>query len=46
MKLATIGINYPQTRLVLNGKVPGVEYYSYQNWYNPFIKKVFHTYEQ
>lgn len=45
MKLATIGINYPQTRLVLNGKVPGVEYYSYQNWYNPFLKKVFHTYE-
>lgn len=45
MRIATIGINYPQTRLVLDGKVDGVEYVSYQNYWNPFLKKVFHTYE-
>lgn len=45
MKIATIGINYPQTRIVLNGKVPGIHYYSFQNWYNPFLKRIFRTYE-
>lgn len=45
MKVATIGINYPQTRLVLNSGVEGVEYKSYQNYWNPFLKKIFHTYE-
>lgn len=45
MKIATIGIKYPQTRLVLDGKVDGVEYVSYQNYWNPVLKKIFHTYE-
>lgn len=45
MRIATIGINYPQTRLVLDGKVDGIEYVSYQNYWNPFLKKIFHTYE-
>ena len=45
MKLATIGLTYAHKRMILDAKVPGVEYYSYQNWYNPFIKKLFHTYE-
>lgn len=45
MRIATIGINYPQTRLVLDGKVDGIEYFSYQNYWNPFLKKIFHTYE-
>lgn len=45
MNLATIGLTYAHKRMILDAKVPGVEYYSYQNWYNPFIKKVFRTYE-
>ena len=38
MKIKTIGIKYPQYRLVLN-KVDGVEYESIQNYINPFLKK-------
>ena len=45
MKIATIGLTYAHKRMILDAKVPGVEYYSYQNWYNPFIKKILHTYE-
>lgn len=45
MKLATIGLTYAHKRMVLDANVPGVEYYSYQNWYNPILKKIFHTYE-
>lgn len=45
MKLATIGLTYAHKRMILDAKVPGVDYYSYQNWYNPFIKKILHTYE-
>ncbi len=45
MKLATIGLTYAHKRMILDAKVPGVEYYSFQNWYNPFIKRVLHTYE-
>lgn len=45
MKLATIGLTYAHKRMILDAKVPGIEYYSYQNWYNPFIKKILHTYE-
>ena len=44
MKLATVGLTYAHKRMILDAKVPGVEYFSYQNWYNPFIKRI-HTYE-
>lgn len=45
MNIATIGINYPQTRLVLNSGIEWVNYTSYQNYWNPFLKRIFHTYE-
>lgn len=45
MKLATIGLTYAHKRMILDARVPDIEYYSYQNWYNPLIKKVLHTYE-
>ena len=38
MKIKTIGIKYPQKRLVLD-KVKGVEYCKIQNYINPFLKK-------
>ena len=39
MKIKTIGIKYPQQRLVLN-KVDGIEYESIENYINPFLKKL------
>lgn len=39
MKIKTIGIKYPQKRLVLD-KVENVKYYKIQNYVNPFIKKM------
>lgn len=39
MKIKTIGIKYPQQRLVLN-KVEGIKYSSIQNYINPFLKKL------
>lgn len=39
MKIKTIGIKYPQQRLVLN-KVGGVEYSKIQNYANPFLKRL------
>lgn len=38
MKIKTIGIKYPQTRLVMN-KVPGVDYTWIQNYINPLLKR-------
>ena len=38
MKIKTIGVKYPQVRLVMN-KVPNVEYTWVQNYINPFLKK-------
>lgn len=38
MKIKTIGIKYPQQRLVMN-KVPNVEYSWVQNYANPFLKR-------
>jgi glycosyltransferase involved in cell wall biosynthesis len=37
MRIKTIGIKYPQKRLVMN-KVPGVEYRCIQNYVNPLLK--------
>lgn len=45
MNIATIGIKYPQKRLVLDNQIEGVKYYSFQNWTNPIQKQILHTYE-
>lgn len=39
MRIKTIGIKYPQKRLVLD-KVSGVEYSKIQNYLNPFLKRL------
>lgn len=38
MKIKTIGIKYPQKRLVLD-KVEGIKYCKIQNYINPLLKK-------
>ena len=43
MRIKTIGIKYPQKRLVLD-KVEKVKYYKIQNYANPFLKKL-HKFE-
>lgn len=39
MKIKTIGIKYPQIRLVLD-KVKGIDYLKVENYVNPFLKRL------